>query len=459
MSESSFASPTSPESANLGIGRALRLVFFVTLFAKASGFIRDTCLAAVYGLRADIDAYYIAQTIPIVIFCIIGAAIGTAIVPLLSRVTNDETLFGRTAWNLFHAALLTCIAIGAPLWIFRNELVHLIAPEISAARHEEILRLYIWVLPGFVFLILTGWATGVLHAHRRFLSAAAMSLPYNAILVVGILCGRSLGIESVAAALLIACASQFLIQLPSVLKVCGGYQFHFDPHDLRLRAAFAGILPLTLNSLFLTSAVAFERSFGLSCGAGVVAAMVLARSLLTVFAELVSQPLCTSSYPYLAQFAAQRDWHALHQLTQRLLVGLSRFTIPAAFALATFARPIVTLLFQRGAFDAEATQRTTHFVLLLALSLPALGVREILTRVTTILGCPRIALLAGATTFGASLALNYWGIPLWGATAIPLSALASTYAGSGVLLVWYYRRSRCIKPIFDTPNHAHSVAA
>ena len=45
------------------------------------------------------------------------------------------------------------------------------------------------------------------------------------------------------------------------------------------------------------------------------------------------------------------------------------------------AKPIVRILFQRGAFDAESTNMTYNALRLYSLGLAAMGVRDVITRV------------------------------------------------------------------------------
>ena len=74
------------------------LVMIITILSKILGFGREMVLSYVYGASAITDAYLISQTIPGVVFGLIGIAIGTGFIPLYSRILNEH---GRLEANKY----------------------------------------------------------------------------------------------------------------------------------------------------------------------------------------------------------------------------------------------------------------------------------------------------------------------------------------------------------------------
>ncbi|MEW6459381.1 MAG: lipid II flippase MurJ [Bacillota bacterium] len=114
-------------------------------------------------------------------------------------------------------------------WPLAPWLVRVLAPGFAGEQAELTALLVRVLLPAVVFMGLAGWAQGVLNAHQRFAAPAAVGIPYNLIIIAAILLsGRWWGIEGVAAATLVAIATQFLIQLPTFARLGLSYRPLFD---------------------------------------------------------------------------------------------------------------------------------------------------------------------------------------------------------------------------------------
>ena len=87
----------------------------------------------------------------------------------------------------------------------------------------------------------------------------------------------------------------------------------------------------------------------------------------------------TALLPLMArQLRAGQVEHAMHSQNRALELALL-LTVPAAVALVVLSLPIVSVLFERGAFDAEASRATGAALAAYALGLPAYVLVKVLT--------------------------------------------------------------------------------
>jgi putative peptidoglycan lipid II flippase len=70
---------------------------------------------------------------------------------------------------------------------------------------------------------------------------------------------------------------------------------------------------------------------------------------------IAASAFSTAALPYLSRMVAQNDWNACRHTLKRYLVGVAATTVPFALLLAAFSKPLVKLLFQRGAFTGADT--------------------------------------------------------------------------------------------------------
>jgi putative peptidoglycan lipid II flippase len=122
------------------------------------------------------------------------------------------------------------------------------------------------------------------------------------------------------------------------------------------------------------------------------------------------------------------------------------FSLPAAVMLMILRIPIVDLLFERGQFDATATEFVAWALLFYALSLIGLAAIEIISRAFYAMEDTWTPVLVGMLQLGSMWLLGYWLANFIFPTLgwLPLGALALGYTISTllevVLLLWLLRR-------------------
>jgi putative peptidoglycan lipid II flippase len=119
--------------------------------------------------------------------------------------------------------------------------------------------------------------------------------------------------------------------------------------------------------------------------------------------------------------------------TFRLMGSLTAVTFPIAFVLALLARPVITLVYARGAFDAQAVLMTTGPFAMYALGLGFHSLSAVLVRTFQARGLVRYPLLAAVLDILLTFLLNRYAFQQeWGAIAI---AAVNTIVASVRVLV------------------------
>ena len=77
-------------------------VMIITIISKFFGFVREMVLSYVYGAWATTDAYLVSQSIPVVVFSFVSAAIATGFILMYSRIYQER---GREAADLYTSNL------------------------------------------------------------------------------------------------------------------------------------------------------------------------------------------------------------------------------------------------------------------------------------------------------------------------------------------------------------------
>ena len=91
-------------------------------------------------------------------------------------------------------------------------------------------------------------------------------------------------------------------------------------------------------------------------GTGAIAQASYAFRLIMVLVALFGQSAGVASYPYLVELAGAGQWDRFQGLVGDTLRRLATLLIPATVLACFFAPELVRAAFERGAFDASATQ-------------------------------------------------------------------------------------------------------
>ena len=88
-------------------------VMVLTILSKVLGLFREQVLAASYGTSIYADAYITAMKMPNMIFAAIGAAIATSLIPVYSKINENEGTDKAQSFlnNLINVVLVICMVI------------------------------------------------------------------------------------------------------------------------------------------------------------------------------------------------------------------------------------------------------------------------------------------------------------------------------------------------------------
>ncbi len=457
------------------IGAAALLLASSVLLSRLLGYGREALLAYQAGAGPLTDAYYAAFQIPDLLnYLLAGGALSIAFLPLYTRhlAAGD----GAGADRLLATVLGTLTAVAAVatalLWWFTEPLIALQFPRFDAATQATTVHLTRIVLPAQVFFVVGGIVNATLFAHGRFGAAALAPLLYNAAIIAGgLLLAPHLerGVEGFAwGALAGAVLGPFLVPLLYARRHVR-LGMRVAPFDRTFLAYLVIAAPLMLGQSLLTVDEWYERWFGALLGSGAVSHLSYARRLMQVPVAVVGQAIAAAALPTLARLWAEGRAAELNAtLLRTLQAGLALAVVAAAGCFA-LARPLVQLVYQRGAFGAADTAAVAAILALLCLAVPAWIAQQIAARafyaradtwrpmlLGTVVALAAIPLylalgramgvrgLALAPAIGmsvnalATLALARWlhGAPALGALGATL-ARAALAAGPAAALVWW----------------------
>lgn len=365
-----------------GLVRGFLSVGLWTLISRASGFVRDILMAAWLGTGAVAEAFLIALSLPNMFRRFFAeGAFNTAFVPMFSKKLENPAEAQRFAREAFSGLFLTVLALSAVAMIFMPGLVWLMASGFAGDERFGLAVEYGRITFPYILLIsMASMISGVLNANGRFTAAAAAPVLLNLLFIVAMGMGRWQGWD-LGLTLAWATPVTGIAQLGLVWWDARRTGYTFWPRRPRLSPDMRRLVAVALPAAFAGGVVQINLLVGRQVGSrfeGAIGWLSYSDRLYQLPLGVVGAAVAVVLLPELARRIRAED-HAGGQSAYSRATEFGLFlTLPAAAAIAIIAQPMVSTLFQRGAFTAFDTQQTAAALTVYALGLPAFVLQKIL---------------------------------------------------------------------------------
>lgn len=426
-----------------GMGQAAFLIIAGTVLVRIFGFVRETVVAYQFGVTAQTDAFLVASVIPMAIAGIVAGAVTVAFIPVFTefRLQKGEEEAWIIASAVINVTALT-LAIATALFILAAPLlVPLLGPGLAPETKSLAVRLSMMLGPVLIFTGLVALATAVLNAYRHFTYPAFGGLLYNFGMIGGaLLLGDFIGISGLVLGAVVGAA----LHLIALIVPLVGQKKHYRPtlkglgHPGVKRIGLL-VLPFIVASAASQMNILVDRVLASGLAEGSIAALNFAVRVMNLPLGIFAGAAVTAAYPFLAEQAMSQSTSDLRRTFSEGLRLLWFIVLPISVGLMVLGEPIVRLLFERGAFDARATQMTTLALFYYSLGIFAHAACAMLTRVYFALQDTATPVKLGLWAVGLNIALNLILVRYLAHGGLALATSIAALANF-VLLAYYLRR-------------------
>lgn len=418
-------------SENARVVKAAGVVGTATLLSRILGFIRDAVIAWYFGAGFSSDAFIAAFRIPNLLRRLFAeGSLSSAFIPvftdlIVNKGRGEAFNMARSAFRVLSLMLILTAVAGillAPL------IVRFIAPGFDAAKFSLTVALTRMMFPYIIFIGMAALCMGILNVLGNFaIPALAPALLNIAIIgsVLFIAPYLPIPVTGLALGVLIGGILQLALQLPALIPK--GFHFWKKTRWMHpgLRRVGSLIPPVILGGAVYQINIVVGTLLGSLLPEGSVTYLYFADRLVQFPLGVFAIAAATAVLPSLSRQAAARQIHELQQTFAFALRLVFFISIPAMVGLIVLREPIVALLFQRGEFDAAATQLTALPLLYYSLGLWAFSAVKIVTATFFALQDTRTPVSMAAISIAANIIL---GIALMGPFAHGGLALATSLA-------------------------------
>lgn len=425
------------------IFRSAARFFSGTMLSRVAGMFRDIAMAFAFGTQDSVAAFLVAFRWSHLLRRLLGeGALQAAFIPQFEKLRSEST---ERACRLFCdlcvllTLILTVIVVVsmAGLWGFLNY------GNLSPG-NQEIVFLTLLMMPGLLFICLYGLNASLLQCERQYFISSAAPIAFNLIWILGVACIWKMSGPSampwLAGFIVIACMGEWLITVPSMLKILKRYQLSrlwqgisFYSKDISglLGPLFLGMIGVGAAQVNNAMDTVFARYADAEGPAYLWYSIRLQQLPLALFGIAISGALL----PPLSRAIKGNDLPRYRHFLAMALRRAMALMVPITFGLLVMGDSCINLLYGHGDFNADSTIGTTKCLWAYALGLIPMTLVLIMAPAFYAQGNYRTPTNASLLSMGLNISLNavmVMGFGL-GAASVALATSISAWANFAIL--------------------------
>ena len=374
----------------MNLYRSFATVGGLTMVSRVLGFVRDILIAAVLGTGTVADAFFVAFRLPNLFRRLFAeGAFNSAFVPLFAKTLEGE---GRPAAQRFAEdalagltyvlVLFSILAIGGMPWLMMG-----LAPGYLATPEKfDMSVLFARIaFPYLLCMSLMALYAGVLSALGNFVAASAAQILLNVVLTIAIAIAYYMGLSRTPEAglvLAIAVTVAGVVQLAMIARDAARSGMVLSPRWPVYTPGLKRLVHLGVPALIAGGVTQINIAVGTSIASlssGAVSFLYYADRLYQLPLGIVGIAVGVVLLPDVAKQLKAGNHAGVAESQNRSTEFALLLTLPAAVALAVVPVPIISVLFERGAFTPADTVPTAWALAAFAVGLPAFVLAKVLS--------------------------------------------------------------------------------
>ena len=430
------------------LARSIATVGGLTMVSRVLGFARDILVANFLGAGMVADAFFVAFRFPNLFRRLFAeGAFSAAFVPVYAGLLETEGpgKARQFADQAFSVLALVLVAFVALIEIAMPWAMYGLAPGFDATpgKMELATELARIAFPYLFFISLVSLQSGVLNALGRFAAAAAAPALLNVTLITAIL-GLTPLMETAGHALAWGVAAAGVVQFVWLAVHCrrAGVAISLVWPRLSHKVRLLGrrILPVVFGSSLYQINLLIGTILASLISDGAVSFLYYADRIVQLPLGVVGVAVGTALLPTLSrQIKGGHARAAEHSMNRGLEFALL-LTLPAAVALVVIPGPVVSVLFQRGAFAAADGAATAAALTAFATGLPAYVLIKVLAPGFFAREDTATPVRVAAWAMAANIVFNVILMQFYGHVGIAIGASLSAWLNAGWLACLLHRR-------------------
>ena len=334
------------------------------VFSQIVGLISKGLIGSSFGASGEVDAFLASNRLTETIFNLVaGGALASAFVPAFSAMLDQDEKEGawKLASNIANLLTITLLVISGLIFIFAPQVVrYFLVPGFSLndpVLQDLTVTLLRIQLPSVMIFGLSGLLMGILNTNQHFLVPGLAPAMYQIGIILGIVFLKGpFGIKGLAYGAVLGSLLHLLVQLPQFLRLPERiYTRSFGWSDPKVRNVIKLMIPRMIGASAVQLNFLINNFIASFLATGSISAVTWGLSIMLMPQAAIAQSVATVSLPLFSVQAARGELGQMRKALASMLRFVIMLALPAACGLIMLGRPIVSLIFERQAFNSTMT--------------------------------------------------------------------------------------------------------
>ena len=388
--------------------KSLNLLMLISITSKGMGFLRDLILTYVWGADGVSDAFIISMTIPGTVCDLLVQAIAVGYIPIYTNTRiNKSEKEALSFTNSFIALLLICcIPLCVIIAFFPSAVIKIFASGFNETT-TNISSMFIRItIMSIMCKMIVSVLSGYLQSNNKYVVPALIGIPYDVVIISGIMLSHRLGIIVMPISVVLAGLLQAII----IIKTSKTGISWLTPKKI-LTDETKSVIKLLIPLLIIVGTnqlnVIVDRTFASYVQVGAVTILDYANKLCLMIENVVVLSIVAILYPKLSEASAHNNKIEFAASLARAANKIILYLLPVCIILVLTSNHIVSFLFGRGQFSEQNVYDTASCMSYYSLGVCFVALRTIYTRALYAVGKVRYVTLVSVIILAANIILNF----------------------------------------------------
>jgi len=442
MTKLFFSSHYADKSSRAAI-KAIIISAFLSIIIRGFGFLKESMIAYYFGVSEYID-FYVLTLIFVTFF---ASPIGGSLATLLTQKFIEIKL--RISKNASADIFIKCQVFGFASMIviisIQIVLLHTSVVKEWIESRFSILEIdyTLFLLPIGALTVMSLINSSILTAEKQFKTYTILPVlvPITILIALTNFSHQNL-FQVLMISTLLGFLLEFLFSFFCIRNVLMSIKLQLiKKSNQEFRKIVNSMPPMVMSSIVMSGCLIVDQLMATLAGSGSVSIINFGNRIPLAFISIIAI-IWTVLYPKFIELVSKKNFVQLRKNLTFFSIISVVLLVPLCTFFAYFSEEITSILYERGAFNANNTYVVSQVQLIYLLHISLCFLCMIYMRVANAVEKAKIILIGNILLLILNITLNFYFINIFGLIGIPLATLA---AYSFVTVFWFLTTSLLIR--------------
>ena len=405
-------------------------------------FIKAAMVAAYLGVGMEMDAFLWSFALTTLFATVASGPLSAVLVPVYLNLKSKGKEQGRNYFGAMLGFLFLIFVVLAIILILVTSLVTKFLRHGLGLASPELAVQMVWLMiPVVIFSSMGTACQAILNAEKSFfLPTLSNSIPAILVILLLLTLGQKWLVYTQPIGLSLGAGAQFILLAVVLWRMDKLGKWRLNWKTDGIPQSFKLLWPLVVTQAIILVLPIIDRTMAAGFSSGTISALGYAQTLMNMSAMVLLMALQSAILPFFADLMDDKNLRAFQKTFSSTIRILVILLLPISIVMFVLQVPIIRLVFERGAFDLQATLLTAPAFGMYLIGVVPMAITFISSRgFNAFQDSKTNAVIGTGLFFTIKLLSNILFARLWGYLGLAL-ATSVAYSVTAIAMLWAMRR-------------------